>query len=531
MACWPTSRSTTVAAGGAKSPVSKRDLEQWFFRITQYADDLLDFSEIDWPERIVSMQTNWIGRSEGVEFDLPVDGHPDLKISRVHDARRHGVRHDLRRPGPRASAGRAVDRARTTEPKSRRTSSARGMRPTSSACRPSAKRRVCRSAALRSIRPTANGCRSGSPTTCWPSTARARSWPCRPLTSATGSLPAQFDLPIRVVVRPPDAADDITAEQLPGNTAYVDPGVMVNSGQFNGLPNEEAWEHIADWFEAARHRPPAASTTACATGWSRASATGVRRSRSSTARRTASCRCPRTSCRSSCPQDVEFQSSDDRGLSNPLATSASFRQHHLPDLRRAGASARRTPWTRSWIRRGTSCATRRPTTSRGRSTRQGPVLAAGRPVHGRRRARRDAPAVQPLLHARAQGPGPGRLSGAVQAPVQPGRSAGPGRQAHVQEPRQRGQSGRARRALRRRRGARLAGVPGSVGPGRPDQRERAGCDPRFASRHLEPDHRADAGAGRVGPADRRCSARRACAPSRASARTSKASASTSWSRS
>jgi leucyl-tRNA synthetase len=52
-----------------------------------------------------------------------------------------------------------------------------------------------------------------------------------------------------VVVRPPDAADDITPDQLPGNTAYTDPGVMVNSGQFNGLPNEEAWERIADWFE------------------------------------------------------------------------------------------------------------------------------------------------------------------------------------------------------------------------------------------------------------------------------------------
>src|SRR5919202_1720991 len=56
-------------------------LERGFFRITDYADDLLDFSEIDWPERIVAMQTNWIGRSEGVQFDLPVDGHPDLKIS------------------------------------------------------------------------------------------------------------------------------------------------------------------------------------------------------------------------------------------------------------------------------------------------------------------------------------------------------------------------------------------------------------------------------------------------------------------
>jgi len=59
----------------------------------------------------------------------------------------------------------------------------------------------------------------------------------------------KFKLPIRVVVRPPAAPDDVTADQLPGDVAYVDPGVMVNSGQFSGLPNEEALERIADWFE------------------------------------------------------------------------------------------------------------------------------------------------------------------------------------------------------------------------------------------------------------------------------------------
>jgi len=47
------------------TPVIKKDLEQWFFRITDYADELLDHSKIDWPERICTMQRNWIGRSEG----------------------------------------------------------------------------------------------------------------------------------------------------------------------------------------------------------------------------------------------------------------------------------------------------------------------------------------------------------------------------------------------------------------------------------------------------------------------------------
>ena len=62
------------------TPVIKKDLEQWFFRITQYADELLDFSKIDWPERVVAMQTNWIGRSEGADVVFKSEQGDDIVV-------------------------------------------------------------------------------------------------------------------------------------------------------------------------------------------------------------------------------------------------------------------------------------------------------------------------------------------------------------------------------------------------------------------------------------------------------------------
>jgi leucyl-tRNA synthetase len=66
--------------------VEKRDLEQWYFRITNYSDELLDFDGLDYPEPIKAMQTNWIGRSEGAEIDFATEPD-DVEAIRVFTTR------------------------------------------------------------------------------------------------------------------------------------------------------------------------------------------------------------------------------------------------------------------------------------------------------------------------------------------------------------------------------------------------------------------------------------------------------------
>jgi leucyl-tRNA synthetase len=64
------------------SEVEPRDIDGWYFKITDYAEELLEWCDRlpGWPERVLTMQRNWIGKSEGAEFDLPVAGRPDLAV-------------------------------------------------------------------------------------------------------------------------------------------------------------------------------------------------------------------------------------------------------------------------------------------------------------------------------------------------------------------------------------------------------------------------------------------------------------------
>jgi len=107
--------------------VEKRDLEQWFFKITQYAQELLDdLDTLDWPEKVLTMQRNWIGRSEGAEFDLRVEGsehtirvfttRPDTSFGMTYVvlAPEHRLVPEITAPERRAEVEAFVEHARNT---------------------------------------------------------------------------------------------------------------------------------------------------------------------------------------------------------------------------------------------------------------------------------------------------------------------------------------------------------------------------------------------------------------------------------
>ncbi len=229
------------------TPVIHRDLEQWFFRITKYADELMQHQGIDWPERIKIMQRNWVGRSEGAEISFALD-HPGIteKEIRVFTTRpdtvfgvtfmvlapEHPLVARLTSPERRQAVADYLERVRR-ETDIERLSTERE------------KDGVYIGA---SVINRVNGER----VPIWIADYVLLSYG----TGAVMAVPAhderdfafarKYDLPIRVVIAPPGWQ----GEEL--EAAYIEPGTMVNSGQFNGLPSEQGIGAVSDFLAQNR---------------------------------------------------------------------------------------------------------------------------------------------------------------------------------------------------------------------------------------------------------------------------------------
>ncbi len=222
--------------------VTRRDLEQWFFKITAYADELLDFSEIEWPERVVAMQRNWIGRSEGVQFTMQVDGTTDsfdvfttrpdtiYGITYAVLAPEHPLVEKLTAPEKRQEVSDYVAQARRQSEIERLSTD---------------KEKTGVPIGAYAINPV-----NGRKVPIWIADYVLGTYG----TGAIMAVPAhderdfefakRFNLPIIEVISPTGRpSGELEA-------AYTEPGTMVNSGQFDGTPSVEGKKKVAQHLES-----------------------------------------------------------------------------------------------------------------------------------------------------------------------------------------------------------------------------------------------------------------------------------------
>ncbi len=221
------------------TPVVKKNLEQWFLKITAYAEELLDFSKIEWPERVRTLQTNWIGRSGGVEFAIPLRDHPGLEF-RVFTTRpdtvygmtfcvlapEHPLVDCLTTPDRRAAVEAYKFKA-ARESDIERLSTEReqdGVFIGAYANNPMSGEAVPVFIADYVLLTYGTGAIQGVPAH----------------DSRDFEFARKYGLPIPVVVAPPGW------DGGPLSEAYLDEGTMVNSGPFDGMSSAEGWHRIAD---------------------------------------------------------------------------------------------------------------------------------------------------------------------------------------------------------------------------------------------------------------------------------------------
>jgi leucyl-tRNA synthetase len=226
------------------SAVGRKMLEQWFFRITKYAEELLDFSKIDWPERIEIMQRNWIGKSTGTEISFGLEHNgvdtKEIKVFTTRPDTIFGVTFFVLAPEhPLVPLLTTPERKAEVEAYIQQTQR---------------KTEIERTAEEREKTGVFLGSYvinklNGQPVPIWITDYVLLSYG----TGAVMGVPAhdqrdfefakKYGLPIRVVIAP----HDWSGEEL--ECAYTETGTMANSGQFNGLPSDQGFEAICDYME------------------------------------------------------------------------------------------------------------------------------------------------------------------------------------------------------------------------------------------------------------------------------------------
>ena len=227
-----------------EAEVYLKRLEQWFFRITDYAEELLRDAEVleGWPERVRMMQANWIGRSEGVDIYFKLDDGRDIPCFTTRQDTIFGATYAVVSPDhPEIESI-----VKGTEEEAKALEFVREFRAT---------------ATQRKLEEVE---KEGVPTGRFlinpVNEERIPLWIANYVvgeygTGAIMAVPAhdqrdfefarKYGLPIRMVISPDGVAKDAASLE----EAHVGPGVMVNSAQFDGVDNEDGKAKVADWME------------------------------------------------------------------------------------------------------------------------------------------------------------------------------------------------------------------------------------------------------------------------------------------
>lgn len=222
--------------------VEKKLMKQWFFKITAYADELLSgLDDIDWPDKIKTMQRNWIGRSRGAEVEFKVDGCNDsIKVFTTRPDTLFGATFLVLAPEHRL-----IEQLTTDDRKDAVESYVRVAIRKSEIDRQENKEKTGVFTGSYAINP-ANG-------------KKIPIWIADYVLGGYGegavmAVPAhdtrdnefahKFDLPIIKVIDPTEDIDDDDVVDC-----YAGEGKLINSGDFNGIATAEAREQIVAWLE------------------------------------------------------------------------------------------------------------------------------------------------------------------------------------------------------------------------------------------------------------------------------------------